>query len=436
MGSAARPLRQSGIYRNLPTFDESIAGLKAVVCGATGISGFNAMRALLDTTDRWTMIYALSRKPLTEGMLNLLSESQRSRIQHVQVDLLQSIQTIADALTEVHVQADHVFFYSYIEPKADGEQRWANGAEMTKLNRSLLSNFLEALPIAGIQPRRILLQTGAKHYGVNLGRVRTPMLETDPRIDDSKNPNFYYAQEDVLFNYCERHPETQWNVVRPAVVVGATQNSQVNGFQSFAFYAAVQAQKGEMLQFGGDFDTWQGDFYHSSARMNAYLAEWMVLEDKCANQAFNAQDGVPFSYERFFDRLSVWYGAKGVECPTNEGLQSPLQFSAGKDSPLGYGPALDLPLRFMLIDWAKSPSNNLAWEELMEKHELKVNPFREDLLLYFFGDFAYLRFGTISNVKARKYGFTGCVDTLDSLFEMYTDMAQLGLLPPTLCNKP
>lgn len=39
MGSESQPLRSSGIYHNLPTFDPSIKGLTAIVTGANGISG-------------------------------------------------------------------------------------------------------------------------------------------------------------------------------------------------------------------------------------------------------------------------------------------------------------------------------------------------------------------------------------------------------------
>lgn len=73
MSSNNYPLRTSGIYRNLPTFDPSIEGLKAAVVGATGISGFNTIRSLLDSPKRWSTIYALSRSPLTDEMLLLLT---------------------------------------------------------------------------------------------------------------------------------------------------------------------------------------------------------------------------------------------------------------------------------------------------------------------------------------------------------------------------
>ncbi len=42
--------------------------------------------------------------------------------------------------------------------------------------------------------------------------------------------------------------------------------------------------------------------------MSACLAEWIVLEIKCANQAFNTQDGSPFTWDRFFEGLARWYG--------------------------------------------------------------------------------------------------------------------------------
>lgn len=56
MSSSQFPLRQSGIYRNLPTFDPSLRDLKALVLGATSISGFHTIRALLDSTHRWSKV--------------------------------------------------------------------------------------------------------------------------------------------------------------------------------------------------------------------------------------------------------------------------------------------------------------------------------------------------------------------------------------------
>ena len=79
---------------------------------------------------------------------------------------------------------------------------------------ALLRNFLGALEVAKITPkRRFLLQTGAKNYGIHLGPFRTPAAESDPRV--TIEPNFYYPQEDMLFEWCKKN-STHWNIICPA----------------------------------------------------------------------------------------------------------------------------------------------------------------------------------------------------------------------------
>lgn len=82
-----------------------------------------------------------------------------------------------------------------------------------KTNSALLRNFLGALPLANLKPSRFLLQTGAKNYGIHLGAPLTPQIESDPRV--TLEPNFYYPQEDLLFEYCKQN-NCGWNVMRPA----------------------------------------------------------------------------------------------------------------------------------------------------------------------------------------------------------------------------
>jgi hypothetical protein len=82
------------------------------------------------------------------------------------------------------------------------------------VNSALLKNFLGALKLAGIKPNRFLLQTGAKNYGIHLGASLTPQIESDPRV--TLEPNFYYPQEDMLWEYCRQNPGIGWNVIRPA----------------------------------------------------------------------------------------------------------------------------------------------------------------------------------------------------------------------------
>jgi len=103
MGSEDYPLRNSGIYHSLPTFDPSIKGLKAMVTGANGISGFHTVRALLDSPQRWEKIYSVSRRPPPPEMMKLLTEEQRAKVEHIASDFLKSPEEITEAMKKAGV---------------------------------------------------------------------------------------------------------------------------------------------------------------------------------------------------------------------------------------------------------------------------------------------------------------------------------------------
>lgn len=336
MGSERFPVHDKGIFHNLPTFDPSITGLTAIITGANGISGFHTLRALLASPERWSKIYALSRRPPPAEMMGLLSESQRSRVQHVAVDFLDDPAKIAQALKSAGISADYIFFYSYLQPApAPGAAVWSNAEELVKVNVALLDNFLKAITLAKITPKRFLLQTGAKNYGVQIGRVRAPAIESDP-APTHLEPNFYYPQEKVLFEYCKAN-NTSWNVIRPAWILGAVSNAQMNALLPVAIYAAVQAHKGEPISFPGDWETWQYEDNHSTALLTGYLSEWAVLEDKAKNQAFNAQDTGPMTWDRLYEELVRWFGVEKGIVPPEEDLSKFVESvgKAGAETPMG-----------------------------------------------------------------------------------------------------
>lgn len=305
--------------------------------------------------------------------------------------------------------------------------------ELVRTNVPAFVNFLQVLPLAGIRPKRILLETGGKHYGGHIGRARTPFVESDPAPKHLED-NFYYHQEEALFKFCEEHPETSWNVIRPFAVIGAAPNAGISAFLSYAIMASVQAQKDEPVFFGGDMEEWQYGCHHSSARLTGYLSEWAVLEEKCQNQSFNASDGSPLTWDRFFEELVRWFNVtKGVDGPS---LDDPkfktIELSGGKDSPLGYGPASSIRVSRALADWAEEEANATAWKQIMEvsNGRVDVKHFEKSKDALIMGDFTFYRIGQTSQVKVRKFGFNGFVDSLESTFEMYQEMAVLGHLPP------
>lgn len=375
---------------------------------------------------------------MPKEMLNLLTQDEQSRLTHISVDLFTSGKQIADAFVTANVKADYVFFYAYMEPKSTKsamDPAMAKG--LIKVNGPMFDNFLEALPLAGIAPRRILLQTGGKNYGMHFGRVRTPLVESDPQPRDLVT-NFYYVQEDSLREFCRQHPETGWNMLRPAGVVGSSSKSPLNTFLPFGIYAAVQAHKGEPLIFGGDFESWQFEAVHSTAWLTGYLGEWAVLEDACRNEAFNAQDGAGLSWDRFFKELARWFGVeKGVVPPSSDlGETNDMVLAGGKDCPLRYGPPKVMRRKFTLRDWAGDEANERAWKDITERSngQLTFNPWEADVDSFFAGDFAYLSFGQLSSNKTRMLGFSGFVDTLESVHESYREYAQFGMLPPLVVD--
>lgn len=140
MSSSSLPLQSKGIFHNLPTFDASIKNKTALITGANGISGFHTLRVLLESPERWTKIWAASRRPPPPEMMELLPKEARSRVEHVACDFLSSPEDIAKQFQDKGVKADAVFFYSYLQPTPkDGAMAWSNAEELVAVNSMWIS---------------------------------------------------------------------------------------------------------------------------------------------------------------------------------------------------------------------------------------------------------------------------------------------------------
>lgn len=103
----------------------------------------------------------------------------------------------------------------------------------------------------------------------------------------------------------------------------------------------------------------------------------------------------------------------------------------GADERCSSGPAPTFRARFYFTKWAQDPVNAQAWKSLMDSSGGKItqDPFEDVEANFMFGDFALFIAPSLSMNKARRLGWTGFVDTRESLFEMYYEMAKLGMLP-------
>lgn len=74
-------------------------------------------RVLASNPKRWSMIYAMSRRPP--------SGTWPENVEHVPVDFLQPPEAIAEALREKDIKPDYVFFFSYVlVTDESGALRW------------------------------------------------------------------------------------------------------------------------------------------------------------------------------------------------------------------------------------------------------------------------------------------------------------------------
>lgn len=191
MTSKKETVVSHGIYHALPTYGSEHKGLTAIVTGGNGISGYHMVKVLSSAPERWSKIYCLSRRPPPDYFFEELGEGA-ARVEHVEADFLDSSGAIGKALKSKISKVDHVFFFSFATTPQKGEvlAMWSDADALAKLNTDLLVNFTNGLKDAGLKPKRVLLQTGAKHYGFHIGPATNPSFETDKRV--LLENNFYY----------------------------------------------------------------------------------------------------------------------------------------------------------------------------------------------------------------------------------------------------
>ncbi|KAL6707680.1 hypothetical protein ACN47E_003801 [Coniothyrium glycines] len=423
-------VQSNGIYHGLPVYPSSLKGLTAIITGANGISGYYMLRVLAQDPERWTKIYCLSRRP------PVLPDGLPKNAEHIALDFLKQPEEIASVLKEKGVKADYIFFYSYLQttPKAQSGPKPAAGLssdaeEMCRVNVALLRNFCEALPLASIKPKRILLQTGAKNYGVHLGPTATPSEEDQPRV--TLEPNFYYAQEDYLWSFCASH-SISWNVCMPSGILGAVPDAAMNMVLPLGIYASVQKHLNKPLEFPCDLASWDTSLCLSTSTLNAHMEQWAVLTPPAANHRFNTVDSSPFTWGNFWPKYAAWYRSPYKPPVLDDAAYTSIS-SRFDTQPRGFGPPAQYRFRFRLADWARDPAVQRAWEELVAAHSLSAATLQDMDIDRIFGFMDGCLLGGSVNLtmnKARKLGWHGFVDSCDAFKEVLEEFALIKMLPP------
>lgn len=274
--------------------------------------------------------------------------------------------------------------------------------------------------------KRIVLQTGAKHYGVHIGPIITPSREHDPRV--LTIPNFYYAQEDILIELSKTQ-KFNWGVTRSSNIVGAVKDNFMNFSVALGLYFAIQKELGQPIVFPGTEKKWNSVESFSSSLMNAYLAEYVALEEKCANKAFNAANGDSPTWARTFIDLAEYFKVSIDKDQFKKPAPRPVKSVSDLPAPIDPEVHAELELRNSLSQWAKEKDVIDAWEKMADREGLDKEVFYKASWDFLDGILSFQYMNVFDMSKVREFGFFGHVNSSKDLVHVFDEAIDLKFLP-------
>jgi nucleoside-diphosphate-sugar epimerase len=351
---------------------------QALVAGSTGIAGQALARQLVDAG--WDVV-GLSRSGAVEI----------PGVRNVTVDLLDPHATTS-ALAE-------------LRPTFVGITAWirkATEAENIEANSATVRHLLAALEPAGTV-EHVALMTGLKHY---LGpfeaygtavMAETPFHESEGRLD---YPNFYYAQEDVVFDAAERMGFA-WSVHRAHTVQGFATGNAMNMALTLAVYGTLCRELGLPFIFPGSEMQWNGLTDMTDADLLAEQMIWAGTHPEGRNEAFNTANGDVFRWRWMWPQLAAYFGVPW------EGYAERVRTLESRMSGMGD-----------------------AWREIAAKHDLVESDI--DRLASWWhsdGDLGRTIEVLTDMTKSRTAGFLGFRDTAKSFRDRFDQYRAARIVP-------
>ncbi|SKB75502.1 SDR family oxidoreductase [Sphingopyxis flava] len=345
----------------------------ALVVGAQGVIGRNLVRHLEDLGN-WDVI-GLSRRAAPAS----------ARARHVSVDLLDAKAT-QNALGEL-TGVTHVFYAAY--------QDRPSWSELVEPNLAMLANSVSAIEAVAPGLQHVSLMQGYKVYGAHLGPFKTPAREDDP---PHMPPEFNVDQQQWL-SARQQGKRWSWSAIRPSVVCGYAVGNPMNLAMVIAVYAAISKELGLPLRFPGTPKAYDRLIEMTDANLLARATHWAATDPKCANQAFNINNGDMFRWSEMWPEIARAFD-------------------------LEVAPPLPMPLSDVMAD--KAP----VWERMVERYKLAPNSY-SDVSSWRFGDFVFgWDYDVIADgSKARRFGFHEYVDSRAMFLQIFKDLKTRKIIP-------
>lgn len=345
----------------------------ALVVGANGVIGRNLIDYLLTLPD-WEVI-GVSRR----------GGEDRERVRYIAADLLDPEDTRRrlGALPEV----THLFYAAY--------QDRPSWAELVAPNLAMLVNSVEAIEAGSPGLRHVSLMQGYKVYGAHLGPFKTPAKESDA---GHMPPEFNVDQQQFLEKRQQGKAWT-WSAIRPSVVAGFALGNPMNLAMVIAVYASISKELGIPLRFPGKPGAYHTLMEVTDAGLLAKATVWAATDPRCANQAFNINNGDLFRWNEMWPKIAAYFGMETA-------------------------PPLQMSLDVVMAD--KEP----LWNDMVKKHGLAPHSYQE-VSSWGFGDFVFswdydfFADGT----KARRFGFHEYVDTEEMFMNIFDDLRRRMVIP-------
>jgi nucleoside-diphosphate-sugar epimerase len=343
-----------------------------LVTGAHGLVGSYVARHLRDDAD-WHVVTTSRRPgPAIDG------------VHHVRADLTD---VAAMQANEFRTDVTHLFFAAYAMV--------ADRAEEARVNVEILRNAVRALRDRGAPLRHVTVYHGGKAYGAHIGKFKTPAQESDARM---LGPLFYYDQEDLLRQWAANEG-INFTIFRPDHIGGVAFGPFVNIVHIIAMYATITREMGQPLRFPGTDAGYHALVQFTDARLLAKASAWAANAPAAQNEVFNISNGDFVRWVNTWPKVADYFGLE---------LGQPFPY--------------DLP--DVMAD--KAP----VWAAIGQKYGLQQVPFEQMASWDYANMILSLERDVISStIKIRRAGFADCIDSEESLFNMFNEMRAQRLIP-------
>lgn len=349
----------------------------ALVVGATGLSGSYAGQYLKQ--QGWTVV-TVSRSAAA------LPWSDR----HIAVNLEDA--ATANAALAAASDVTNIFYCTW--------SRQASEAENVRVNAAMIRNLFDAIGPAPL--RHAALVTGLKHYLGSFDayartKPYTPFLESSPRLPGA---NFYYAQEDVLFEMAAKRGFA-WSVHRPHTMIGLVIGNAMNMAVTLAVYASICKHTGRPFIFPGSPEQYAAVADVTDARLLAKQLYWAATTPDAWNMPLNTVNGDVFRWTWLWRQIADYFGLQVGEYP---GHPMPLE-----------------------TQMAEAPA---VWAAMVEKYRLRDIPVGR-LASWWHSDADLGRtlecFTDMTNSRVR--GFAAYQQSTRSFFDVFDELRAQRIIP-------